>query len=70
MHDFLSHDGARLLAQRIRQYWLEQGYPGIQTKLDAVDIQNVKLGGEAILYCVRSNIGPDGFPPKHIAMAA
>ncbi len=52
--------GAVTLAQRIEDYWRERDYPAIQVEVEEVPV----VGNKAFLtYLLRSNIGPDGFPP-------
>jgi hypothetical protein len=48
-------------ADQIRQYWYAQGYLGIKTEVIYTP------GGRrfAPLWGVRSNIGPNGYPPRH-----
>lgn len=64
MTDTLTFDGATALAARIRSYWAERGYPDVETYV-------VKEGskGRDILYCVRSNLGPNGLPKQLMAEA-
>jgi hypothetical protein len=66
--NFLTEPNARKLAKRIERYWAERGY---DCKTEIVD----HISDEATrpppherhtIYCVRSNIGPDGFPPRAI----
>jgi hypothetical protein len=46
------------LAQRIIVYWRARGYAGCKPKV-------LNLGSpEFPIWSVRSNIGPDGYPPK------
>jgi hypothetical protein len=56
--DSLTFTGATALADRIRKYWAARGYPNVKTFVTKISI------GEqgSTFYCVRSNIGPKGFP--------
>jgi hypothetical protein len=47
--------GAMRAAARIREYWIDRGYPKIEATVE-------KCGQRT--YGVRTNIGPLGFPPK------
>jgi hypothetical protein len=51
-------DGAKELAGRIKRHWRERGYLGIRTWLTQISHYR-----DEVLYCVRSNIGHNGFPP-------
>lgn len=55
--DYYTLHGAGVLAQRIEDYWTKRGYPAIQA--DRFEI----LGTSPKKYGVKSNIGPNGFPP-------
>jgi hypothetical protein len=54
--------GAEQLASRIREYWIGRGYFGIVAEpvilVDRFDSRNRHR-----IWGVRTNIGPDGFPP-------
>jgi hypothetical protein len=50
-------------ADHIRNYWLARGYVGVQTRVEKV--ATVREGDDkGIIYGVRSNISPMGFPPR------
>lgn len=55
---------AEQLARRIREYWYEQGYYGIQTTVFYSEGTWKKGRYHVASWGVRSNIGPNGFPPK------
>lgn len=61
--NYLTATNARALQSRIERYWRARGYLGIKTWLEAgpglTDNNTEKL-----MYFVRSNIGPNGFPPR------
>ena len=52
--------GAEALAVRLANYWRKRGFHGIRTSLMRI----AHNGGRDMLWCVRSNIGPNGFPPR------
>ena len=58
--DTLSYSGASRLAAHICTYWRSRGYPLIE----AVVTAEAKDKDGCILYCVRSNISPRGYPPE------
>jgi hypothetical protein len=63
--DAMTAQGANALAARIREFWQARGYHGIETRVVSVDRCRSQSRPEVeIIYCVRSNIGPNGFPPK------
>lgn len=47
------------LADKVKTYWRARGYAGIK-----VWVTNDRDMRDRIVYCIRSNIGADGFPPK------
>lgn len=47
-------------AQRLVAYWKGRGYHGIRVTV----IRELHAKDNSPIYCIRSNIGPDGFPPK------
>jgi hypothetical protein len=51
---------ANYLAARIREYWIKQGYPGIQVEVVSQD----GADGHGPLYSIVTNIGSSGWPPK------
>lgn len=62
MIDYMTNDGAAHLARTIRRHWKLRGYRGIDVRIEPV------LDGVAeYRYQVRTNIGPDGYPPKSAA---
>ena len=52
---------ALALAERIREYWIRQGYYGIKTWVVA---ETMRMG--AAVYGVWSNVGRGGYPPKDL----
>lgn len=58
-NDTLTYRGANELAARIRDYWTRRGYSEIQTFVLQVNAKDYST-----IYCVRSNIGPLGFPER------
>ena len=69
--DYFTRAGAERLSGRIVDYWKLRGYFGIEITLVE---HKLTLPGEKeskVLYFVRSNIGPKGFPPLTVqALAA
>jgi Transcription termination factor nusG len=59
--DSTTEAGARVLAWRIESYWRGRGYAGIATRVE--EVLGVSTTYRARAFCVRSNLGPDGFPP-------
>ena len=57
--DHGSRQGAKKMAARIIEYWQSRGCHGIEAWAEPV----VKTR-RGMVWGVRSNIGPDGFPPK------
>jgi hypothetical protein len=51
---------ANYLAARIREYWIKQGYPGIEVTVVSED----GADGHGPLYSILTNIGVSGWPPK------
>jgi hypothetical protein len=51
---------ANYLAARIREYWIKQGYPGIEVEVISQD----GADGHGPLYSIVTNIGATGWPPK------
>jgi hypothetical protein len=51
---------ADYLAARIREYWIKQGYPGVEVEVISQD----GADGHGPLYSVVTNIGASGWPPK------
>ena len=69
--DYFTRNGAERLSERIVDYWKLRGYFGIETKV--IEHKITLPGGEEpeVLFFVRSNIGPKGFPPLTVqALAA
>lgn len=63
--DTLTEGGARGLAHKITRYWQRKGYKGIAVRIEP--IETIRLRADEILYTVRSNIGPLGYPPRETA---
>lgn len=55
--DLLTSSGAGVLAKAIETHWRERGFAGIVAERYLID-------GSRENYGVRSNIGPDGYPPR------
>ena len=55
---------AERAADRIREFWYEQGYLGIETEViySPGGFKNGKWFQPA--WGIRSNIGPNGYPPR------
>lgn len=68
--EHMNFPGATALAQRIEQFWRDRGYHGIKTFIEANECVERKAGGGHMLYSVRSNIGPLGYPPAVPARVA
>lgn len=57
---WLNRSDAAVMADQIERYWKHQGYYGIRTYLvRRKGIEGVQDGWE-----IKSNIGPDGYPPR------
>jgi hypothetical protein len=61
--DWMSNEGAAHLAKTIRRHWMLRGYKGIEVRIEPVrgDVD------EDFHYQVRTNIGPNGYPPRQAA---
>jgi hypothetical protein len=55
--------GAEQLASRIREYWLGRGYLGIVAE-PVVVVDRFRSRNRHWIWGVRTNIGPEGFPPR------
>lgn len=65
LYDYSTFIGARMLAHQIEDYWRCRGFVGIKTQvIDEGARQNTHTCGGHIVWGVRSNIGPDGYPPR------
>lgn len=53
----LSQAGAEALAARIKEYWVTQGYPKVETRIEKAQI------GPHLIFGVRSNM-VGGVPPR------
>jgi hypothetical protein len=62
--DSLSRVGATYLAAKIEEYWKGRGFNGIRAAAYEIRDRLVTGTGSSIVFGVRSNIGPNGFPPK------
>ena len=65
--NWLSPSMAAQMAQKIRHYWIGRGYLGIKTWIEPLafvgpDVNGDKIGDKCKV--IRSNIGPNGFPPR------
>jgi hypothetical protein len=59
----ISERGAAELASRIRDYWISRGYLGIIAE-PVVVVDRFSSRNRHWIWGVRTNIGPDGFPPR------
>jgi hypothetical protein len=57
--DSCSEFGVDALSVKIASYWRKHGYPGIRVWVTTERTKNGKL-----IYCIRSNIKSDGYPPN------
>lgn len=55
--DYFTSYGAGVLASQIEAYWRGLGFAGIH-------VERYVLPGTEDTYGLRSNIGPDGYPPR------
>ena len=55
---------AEKLADQINNYWRHRAYYGIRLQVVQSEYRNKDHNGD--LWCVRSNIGPWGYPPKNV----
>ena len=62
-HSMISERGAEQLASRIREYWIGRGYLGIVAE-PVVVVDRFHSRNRHWIWSVRTNIGPDGFPPR------
>ncbi|PWC48100.1 hypothetical protein TSA6c_16805 [Azospirillum sp. TSA6c] len=53
----LSQAGAEILAARIKEYWVSQGYPKVETRIEPFNF------GPHLIFSVRSNM-VGGVPPR------
>lgn len=66
--DMYSQKGATYLAFKIKEFWMRQGYSGIDTWIDPLIGHHIQSRD---LWVPRSNLGPDGLPPgKRVSLAA
>ena len=59
----INERGAEQLASRIREYWIGRGYLGILAE-PVVVVDRFRSRNRHWIWSVRTNIGPDGFPPR------
>ena len=62
-HGMINERGAELPASRIRDYWIGRGYLGIVAE-PIVLVDRFSSRNRHWIWGVRTNIGPDGFPPR------
>jgi hypothetical protein len=62
MSDYMTNEGAAHLARTIRRHWRLRGYHGIEVWLEPIRGEGEQA--DDYLYQVRTNIGPDGYPPR------
>jgi len=53
--DYFSQHGAGVLANRIETFWKSRGFPHTR-------VERYQIGDD--VFGVRSNIGPNGMPPR------
>ena len=58
-----SIENERNLATKIYEYWMERGFAGIKPEIRRVE-ELTLTGGKVTYSAVRSNIGPNGYPPR------
>jgi hypothetical protein len=63
-NDTLTKYGAEILVEQIVSYWRSRGYHGIDVRAYKFIDRNDK-GQESLCYGIRSNIRPNGYPPRH-----
>jgi hypothetical protein len=61
--DMINERGAERLASRIREHWIGRGYLGIVAE-PVVLVDRFGTRSRRLIWSVRTNIGPDGFPPR------
>lgn len=66
--DCLSKAGATRLAETIAQYWSDRGFAGVRTAVASFPIPWRLRRGDQYGYRVVSNIGPNGYPPRKLAI--
>jgi hypothetical protein len=59
----INERGAEELASRIREYWIGRGYLGILAE-PVVLVDRFGSRNRHWVWGVRTNIGPDGYPPR------
>jgi hypothetical protein len=59
----MNERGAEQLAFRIREYWIGRGYLGIVAE-PVVLVDRFGSRNRHWIWGVRTNIGPDGYPPR------
>lgn len=67
MRDYHTQDGATILANKIRQYWIDREYDGILLSITPARVRD-NWGRDLVernnFWIIKSNIGPLGYPPK------
>lgn len=61
--DTTSKSGASIIAASITSYWRGRGYPSIKAWIEPTSFEDPSLYPEQT-YTIKSNIGPNGFPPR------
>ena len=68
--DGFSAYGAGRLRSKIHDYWIRRGFLGIKVWMEKVSGESQGLNNRTSVYIIRSNIGPDGYPPRLPGMAS
>ena len=61
-------EGTQELVKMIRNYWLREGYPEIDVKIERIFVRSKAVNGQDVPIhglSIVSNIGPVGFPPRN-----
>ena len=61
--DLSSQHGAEQIAARIKEYWRARGYAGIAASISRRNTGS-RTADQRYVWEVRSNIGPNGYPPQ------
>ena len=63
--DYTTHEGAKVLAKHIEQYWADCGYPGVKCRLEskAATVDEDGRASRGASFMVRSNL-VNGLPPR------
>lgn len=61
-------EGTKELVKMIRSFWMREGYPEIDVKIERILVRNKTVNGQNVpqhALSIVSNIGPAGFPPRN-----